>query len=486
MDLPENRPWRRSQSQHPVPPGHPTAVFFLRCGYLALVILLGNAVRLALILQSPVLRGADDALAGQYVNQERLLSLLSDSLSQGSDLLFEYVSDNSSDRDASFEHGLSSLRSNAAVLVAQLQTLNRNPNTLGDLQADFSFYWASVDKARAAAARTRTLRWAQRFVIAESNRRALSELIRQRIYSIRASLRASQSASADAVRRQRSQLFLLLLACLISSIVLGCASIIYSSKAHLERRSKCEESVRSENQLARLSARLLTIQENERKLLSRELHDGIGQILTALRMEISYVESLGKVSDAVIYDRLARARGLADEAVRTVRNVSLLLRPVLLDDLGLEPALRWQIEDFRRRTNIPCEFHCAKLDDDLDDSYKTCVYRVVQESLNNCQKHASPSRVTISVELDGEQLLLRVEDDGCGFLVDDSSPSFRNAGLGILGMRERAAIFGGSLRIQSALGRGTLVTMSLNLNESHAPPDTIERKKLYANSDPVG
>lgn len=203
------------------------------------------------------------------------------------------------------------------------------------------------------------------------------------------------------------------------------------------------------------SARLITVQEEERKHLSRELHDGVGQILTALKMELSRVRGAADGSDAV---RLDRARSHADEALSSIRSASRLLRPTLLDDLGLEAALGWHVEDFMRRTGIQCElFFQLPSASPLPDEVNTCVYRTIQEALNNCEKHSGASSVTVTVSDAASGLWVSVADNGrgmkSGFAGEDH--------YGIRGMRERAHILGGKLHVESEVGKGVSVALSL-------------------------
>lgn len=203
-----------------------------------------------------------------------------------------------------------------------------------------------------------------------------------------------------------------------------------------------------------LSSRLLTIQEEERKNLSRELHDGVGQTITALKMELSRLQPADEENNA---RRLERAQALAAEALQTIRDVSLLLRPTALDDLGLEAALQGHIENFSRRTSIPARLTCSLRDDrSLPEAVKTCVYRTVQEALNNCEKHACASHVVVEVGQDSRGVVVSIADDGRGVQDRESATS----GLGILGMRERAAMLGGRFDFQSEAGKGTKVTLA--------------------------
>jgi signal transduction histidine kinase len=156
------------------------------------------------------------------------------------------------------------------------------------------------------------------------------------------------------------------------------------------------------------------------------------------------------------------ARELAERTVQSIRSISGLLRPALLDDLGLVPALQFQLEEFLRRSGIACEFTEDGVEEHLPDPVKTCVYRVVQEALHNCEKHSGASKVRVTVRQLDECLLAKVEDDGRGF----TSAVQRSTGLGLLGMRERSANVGGSLTIDSALGQGTRISLRIPLVRS--------------------
>lgn len=236
------------------------------------------------------------------------------------------------------------------------------------------------------------------------------------------------------------------------------AILVISIAAWNTRRPKNAPGTDQQGAPGDLSAHLLTIQEEERKNLSRDLHDGVGQMVTALKMELARL----KVASDGDAGRLVRARALADETLRTIRNISLLLRPTALDDLGLEAALQWHAEDFSRRTSVRCEVRWMLPDDQsIPEAVKTCIYRVVQEALNNCEKHAGANRVVIEVGQNSKGIAVSVTDDGRGIASDFSD------GLGILGMKERAGMLGGQLRVASEGGRGTTVSLLLPCSISY-------------------
>jgi signal transduction histidine kinase len=209
-----------------------------------------------------------------------------------------------------------------------------------------------------------------------------------------------------------------------------------------------------DNGEAALSARLITVQEEERKRLSRELHDGIGQIITAMKMELSRIEPASEADT----ERLNRARAYADEALTTVRNISRLLRPTLLDDLGLEAALEWHAGEFVRRTGIRCKLEYNVPENSAwPEQVNTCIYRVIQEALNNCEKYAKATEVIVRLILSNTGLRVAIADNGQGM----PPPEALTANLGILGMRERASMLGGDLQVESEDGRGTTVVLTV-------------------------
>jgi len=254
--------------------------------------------------------------------------------------------------------------------------------------------------------------------------------------------------------------------CAIVAAVIARLSLRHAARSELESVLRFEEVAQARQDLQQLSVRLLQIQEDERTRLSRELHDEIGQTLTALRIEISQAIAALRAHPDAAEQSLEEARLLAEATVATVRNISLLLRPSLLDDLGLEPALQSLVEDFGRRSGIRSEFSSQDIPEDLPETHRTCIYRVVQEALTNCARHSAASRVDIRLLLAGGELELGVSDNGKGFSTDVHGAPYGRTGLGILGMRERVAALGGVLSLDTAPGEGTRVTVRLPVRET--------------------
>ena len=225
----------------------------------------------------------------------------------------------------------------------------------------------------------------------------------------------------------------------------------------LERQvhTKYTQLVQNQRELRQLSARLVEAQESERRSISRELHDGVGQTLGALLVD------LGRFSTALSDDRVEekvqveRMKSSADRTFQAIRNIALLLRPSMLDDLGLVPALEWQGREVSRHSDIEVEVESENVSDDLPDGYRVCIYRIVQEALNNSVRHSGARNAKVIVRQSPQGITVRVTDDGRGFDVQ------RVRGLGLIGMEERVKRLGGSLSLVSNPGQGVIVTAEL-------------------------
>jgi signal transduction histidine kinase len=209
--------------------------------------------------------------------------------------------------------------------------------------------------------------------------------------------------------------------------------------------------------LQELSTLLLRAQENERRALARELHDEIGQSLSAILMETEGAECAGRPAE--VREHLDSIKGLAEKTVNQVRDLALLLRPSMLDDLGLGPALNWHARETSKRTGLNVVVSADDAIDSLPEEHRTCIYRLVQEAVNNAVRHANARTVEVSVQREIHKVNVIVQDDGAGF-----DTRFMR-GLGLLGMEERVRRLGGRLKISSEPGRGTLVQAVLPVAE---------------------
>jgi signal transduction histidine kinase len=205
-----------------------------------------------------------------------------------------------------------------------------------------------------------------------------------------------------------------------------------------------------------LSRRLVTAQEAERRNIARELHDEIGQALTVMQLNLQAM-LLSPVTD-VVSPRLNESLVLVERVLEQVRDISLNLRPSILDDLGLEPALRWYTERQAALVGLIAGFHADSLEQRLDPVVETECFRIAQEALTNVVRHSQAKSVTVELREKDGQLHLRVRDDGVGFDVAVvRERAVRGTSLGLLSMEERAVLAGGRLEFNSAPGRGTEV-----------------------------
>jgi signal transduction histidine kinase len=253
---------------------------------------------------------------------------------------------------------------------------------------------------------------------------------------------------------------LLITICL--TIALGLVLAIFSTRKILELEDTSDrhykEISHARVELKQLSARLLEAQEEERRLISRELHDEVGQALTGVLVEMANLSNLMRNKEEPALSKKAdEIKRLLEESISVVRNMALLLRPSMLDDLGLVPALQWQAREASKRSGIWVKVAAEEVSDELTEDHKTCIYRIVQEALHNIVKHANARNVTITVTQEPERLLLSIQDDGRGF----NPPQER--GMGLIGMEERVSALGGRLVVESALGEGTMLRVALPL-----------------------
>jgi signal transduction histidine kinase len=260
---------------------------------------------------------------------------------------------------------------------------------------------------------------------------------------------------------------------------LGMAAFSIRRILRLETRAhdRYEEAAEARSQLKHLSARLVRAQETERRSLSRELHDEVGQSLSAVLIELrNLTTGLALRSEEQSRNQIESIKNLVESTIRVVRNMALLLRPSMLDDLGLVPALKWQAREVSKRTSMDVSV-AAEVTDDLPDDFKTCIYRVVQEALHNCATHACANSVRIRVQQQPGRLNLSVQDDGQGF------DSQQVKGLGLLGIQERVAQLGGRCIVHSEPGAGTILTVELPMDGDHP---RIERGPSETDSNLVG
>jgi signal transduction histidine kinase len=240
-----------------------------------------------------------------------------------------------------------------------------------------------------------------------------------------------------------------------SGLLLASASTAYILRLERQTRARYIELARSRQDLQELSARLVDAQESERRTISRELHDEIGQSLGALLVDIGRLSAFSADGDPAIRNQLEHMRSVAERSFQAVRNIALLLRPSMLDDLGLTAALEWLGREVSRSSEIEVRVESENVSEDLPDAYKVCIYRLAQAALHNAVRHSGARNAVVSVDQTRQGIRVQLVDDGRGF-----DPG-RTRGLGLLGMEERVKRLGGNFRVESQPGKGVTVTAEL-------------------------
>jgi len=227
-----------------------------------------------------------------------------------------------------------------------------------------------------------------------------------------------------------------------------------------DRKRAEEELTASREQLRELSQHLESIGEEERTRLAREIHDEMGQLLTGLKIDVSWIARRLPKAEVSLLEKTRTMNELIDEAVQTVKRISSELRPGVLDHLGLAAAIEWQAQELEKRTQIRFEFKSTPKEFALDGGRSTALFRICQEALTNVIRHANASKVRISLREGPRRIILRISDNGTGiekWQVSDSKA------FGLIAMRERARSWGGDVMIKGSPGRGTVVAVTIPL-----------------------
>ncbi|HJU44295.1 MAG TPA: sensor histidine kinase [Vicinamibacterales bacterium] len=368
----------------------------------------------------------------------------------------DYLLDVARERAPEYREQIAEFRRTNMATLAELKTLIEHGDQIDSLQTKLDEYWATFEPLfdwTIAEKIIRSAAFLRREVVprreaALTIAREIEELNNDNLAAQRQEVARRQSAVRDELRRMLWQTVLL---------GLGVSVVVVWRLRVLERRSD-----HAEHQMRELSQQLVNAQEEERKNLSRELHDHVAQVLTGLRMELGRIERLSPSVASVV----SECKSLVDEMFQTVRSLALGLRPSMLDDLGLQAALEWLVRDFMSRYAINVDLAMAGDFDRLSENHRTCVYRVVQEALTNCVRHADAHHISVAVKTTERELHLSVSDDGVGL-----NPAHRGRGLGLIGIDERVKELHGTVTIATDGPRGTTVDVRLPLpvSVSEAP-----------------
>jgi signal transduction histidine kinase len=359
----------------------------------------------------------------------------------------DYLLDTNPSHDARYARQFDNIRSSTETSFLQLvksETNQPEKAAIERLQLEVNSYW---DPTQIALDWTSEQKAARRSLVLQErvkHREEIVELAMQLEQLMSANFTAERARITSADNRFRSSLAWTAGLALLLGVGIAVATVMHI--AALESKSAA-----SDAELLRLSAQIRVAQEQERRMLSRELHDQAGQMLTGLRMELASI-SYG-AGEEEFNTRVMHAKGIAEQTLRVVRNIATMLRPSMLDDLGLVAALGWLVRDIKRSTGMEVQADVDSSLDNLPDAECTCIYRVVQEAMTNAARHSGASRIDVVIGFSGAEAAGSITDNGQGF----EAPAGRRTGLGLVGMEERLLELGGSLRVVSSPGTGARI-----------------------------
>jgi signal transduction histidine kinase len=407
------------------------------------------------------IRSQEQEIRRDYQNRNRILNQIRSDLYLSGTFVRDYLLEPEVDRAEFHRTALEATRERMdAAMTAYQRILTANEKQpFHGLRLGLDAYWRVLDPVFSWMAEERRER-GYLFLRDEVFPRRMAMLdIASQIAGINDNLLSAGEASVEDLFSQfRHRLLITVIITMGLGLLLAGSVIQQILQFERQAAERYQEIVAARKELKELSASLVAAQESERRSLSRELHDEIGQSLSAVLVELTNLSaclppevapSVRKHADTI--------RSLVENSMAVVRNLSLLLRPSMLDDLGLVPALEWQARETFRRTGLRVTVAAETVSDELPETHKTCIYRIVQEALHNIVRHAEARKVRVSVQQDTNKLLLAVQDDGKGF------DTKRHKGLGLLGMEERVSNLGGSFQIDSKPGEGSVITCALPL-----------------------
>ena len=423
-----------------------------------LLLMLFSALAQLLVIRSA--RDADAQARTAYLERERTLDELRDAVSLSGTFARDYLltADPKAGVPLKRELDRNRQRADSALAAYPPSPDQRVQGLLADLRGEINVYWKVQELMLEVAARERGPGTDRYFTQSLANRRETMTGIFSRIREVG----ENESRLREADIQSNDRIFLLTLAAILGlTVLLGWILAVAASRhlGRLEREAgnRLAENIKAREALAELSAKLVRAQEDERRSISRELHDEVGQSLSALIVEAGNSAATLPAEATETLTRLESMRMIAQRCLSAVRNMSLLLRPSMLDDFGLVPALEWQAREVQKRVGLRVVVDADDEAGEVPDEHRTCIYRLAQETLHNITKHAQAKSARLTLVRDAQSVRLTVQDDGQGF------DSERTRGLGLLGMRERVAQLHGSFDIDSSPGNGTRVTVALPL-----------------------
>jgi signal transduction histidine kinase len=408
-----------------------------------------------------------ESLQRDYLRGELALSKVRMNVLLGSIYLRDALIDNTPARREYYRHELNRLRDEIeAVLAAYTQDLPRaERDRWVPLQEELRDYWSSRDVAFTDDARTTSESYLLLRERVVPRRDGVLQIVDQ-LGNLQAAAREQQETETAALfSAVRARLILIGALTLVGAFAAAVLSTRRVGRLQHQVEQQRFEEQRIRRDMERLSAGLVDIQVRERREISRELHDAIGQSLTALKLDIG-IALRGDLSERT-RAALHEAKDITENTLQNVRDLSQLLHPSMLDDFGLPDTLHTYLKRFSERTGIRSQL-LAALPDRLPNDIEASLYRIIQEAMNNVARHSGASACTVTINARRSDLLLMVEDNGCGM-----KTTSRGHGLGLIAMRERACAQGGSMTIEAPASGGTRVVVTMQVRSS-GPAAAVE------------
>ena len=435
---------------------------------LGLILLPGFGMMLLLIVVSGFeairitdrIREREALILTRNTDRQRVLSDIRSNLLWASIWAGDYLQSRTPGAEDFYRLQLWGLRQEWRMTLTRQSMLPLNPEQQqiwDDLQHQITEFWNRIDPVLDGNSRQQFAR-ISRFSREQMNSRRTSIMkLTDELSDLNQQVLDNETAGV----RQAEILFhktmgLRIILFLVLGSVIALFSLRYARRLEKKLQAQFQESTLAQGNLQRLSTKMAQAQEDERRAISRELHDQIGQALTAIKVNLGTAEQKMPLMPPEVQERLRESKQLAEQTIQEVRDLSRLLRPTMLDDLGLVPALEWYARSSSRRYKVPVHLQIDSKLGRLPEEWETCLYRSIQEALNNALRHAEATEVSIRIEQSNGQLMLTIEDNGRGLEANSQT-----GGLGLIGMIERARELGGRLVVESNGKEGTKIRITL-------------------------
>lgn len=433
--------------------------WLLSCGFgglLALMVLLGlYSVRVLKDVDE-----IDDGGTNEFLSKSDALNLLRANAGMTAARVRDAVLD-PDPRDRAVGGGAArAAQSETLQALAKLRALSSASDNLllDNFQRQFDSYWQMASQAfehPAALGRYNNYNvFAEKLVPGrEEFMRPLDDLR----HHMESDLRTADGTASGLILTLRQRMSVTIALTILLGAVLAFLTVFYLLRLERLAALRYQEAQEGKAALGQLSARLVDVQEEERRSLARELHDEVGQSLSALLVDLGEAQHYAPVEIRPLHSALESVKTLAETTISNIRNIMLLLRPSMLDDLGLMPALHWQARETTRTSNVRVQVLADDDDLELPDRHRTAVYRIVQEALRNVTRHAGATEASVTVRSRPGGVVVEVRDNGRGFLTHTTK------GVGLLGMKERVDHLDGAFDVVSTPGQGTVIRVDLPL-----------------------